>query len=448
MPFLKKKVSIGASNSARSARSNQRRQSRSSYVYTPPSEGRTVTITVANDSDRIMRDEIFDVTIAVTSPPGVSVYIGTMELTVLGRTHQTLGNRRNVRMFHFTGGEEAIIDEDNQGHEKGTPVTRITFEQGDGGIKTIQGVINIAQKVQIKAIDQQYHTLCAVSDEIEIVHRIRQYTTQGGNANVNSYDENIIKQLNCWDDWNIGAPPDPPEQTPQNQEASVMPYTFMTDAQPPAELVKALAYKVSGFNVNAPTGMNLMGITADTLLCMTTGTSEGTAENPKERRDVNASALPFETPDRRAELTPKGWIFYYGTYSTNDEDAAPLMDYGTPTVTTVEDSFQWGIRWLMAKRTHQVYTPTPPEGGKKVTAVRRIPWLTHDGTVKAYADSNGRTDGSEFVIDVRRLYAEGVDPDSTDPRAPTYLWPIQADGSARQIDNAYEAEDSAEDPEE
>ncbi|MDE0087479.1 MAG: hypothetical protein OXU23_17285 [Candidatus Poribacteria bacterium] len=428
-----------------------------------------------------MRDEIFDVTIAVTSPPGVSVYIGTMELTVLGRTHQTLGNRRNVRMFHFTGGEEAIIDEDNQGHEKGTPVTRITFAQADGGIKTIQGVINIAQKVQIKAIDQQYHTLCAVSDEIEIVHRIRQYTTQGGNANFNVHDGNIIKQLNCWDDWNISPPPDPPEQpaqnqggqtpqnqggqTPQNQEASVMPYTFMTDAQPPAELVKAIAYKASGFNTNTPENLNLMGITAEILLCMTTGapeevteTSDGTTKTRRrERRDVNASALPFETPDRRAELTPLGWIFYLGTYSTNDKDAAPLMDYGTqnedgtvekaPTVTTVDDSFKWGIRWLIAKRTAQEYTESPAAGKKHVSEVKRIPWLTHDGTVKAYADSNGRTDGAEFVKVVRKLYAEGVDPNSTEENT-TYLWPIKADGSARQIDNAYEAEDSEEDPEE
>lgn len=438
MSFLKKKVSIGASASMMNSRRNQRRQSRSNYVYTPPSEGRTVTITVANDSDRIMRDEIFDVTIAVTSPPGVSVYIGTMELTVLGRTHQTLGNRRNVRMFHFTGGEEAIIDEDNQGHEKGTPVTRITFEQGDGGIKTIQGVINIAQKVQIRAIDQQYHTLCAETSEIEIVHRLRQYTTHGGNANVNSYDENIITQLNSWDDWNISPPPDP-----ENPQQPVMPYTFMTDAQPPAELVKALAYKVSGFNVNAPTGMNLMGITAETLLCMTTGTSEGTPENPKERRDVNARALCAQAV---------GDTTYLG-----GADAAPLMDYGmqnedgtvekAPTGTTVDDSFKWGIRWLIAKRTTQEYTESPAAGKKHVTEVKRIPWLAHDGTVKAYADSNGRTDGSEFAIDVRRLYAEGVDPDSTEENT-TYLWPIKADGSARQIDNAYEAEDSAEEPEE
>ena len=421
------------------SRSNQRRQSRSSYVYTPPSEGRTVTITVANDSDRIMRDEIFDVTIAVTSPPNVSVYIGTMELTVLGRTHQTLGNRRNVRMFHFTGGEEAIIDEDNKGHEKGTPVTRITFAQADGGIKTIQGVINIAQKVQIRAIDQQYHTLCAETSEIEIVHRLRQYTTQGGNANVNSYDENIITQLNCWDDWNISPPPDT-----ENPQRPVMPYTFMTDAQPPAELVKALAYKVSGFNTGTPENPNLMGITADTLLCMTTGTSEGTAEDPKERRDVNAGALDSVDADT-------------GEYS-GGADAAPLMDYGeqnedgtvekAPTVTTVDDSFQWGIRWLIAKRTTQEYTESPAEGKKHVTEVRRLRWLFHNGAVRKYADSNGRTDGAEFAIDVRRLYAEGVDPDSTDPKAPTYLWPIQADGSARQIDNAYEAEDSDEDPEE
>ena len=446
---------MGANTPTTNDRSNPMRRSTRSYTPTDPPapvpQNRTVTVEVVNPSRCMFyRDEIFDVTVTVTNTS--EHYDGTIELKLSeGETYQTLGNRRNVRMFHFTGGTEAVNSE-------GEPVTLISFGQEDWNSipiddsgttisqKRLKAVINIAQIVKIQATQVDAHgeptSLSAETEDIHIGYKLRQYTTKHSNDTVNSYDEKIIDQLNCWDDWNIGAPPDPPEQTPPDQAEQtppdppepVMPYTFMTDARPSGELVKAVAYKASRLatraNPDDPENLNLMRITADTLLCMTTGTPETPT---KERRDVNASALG--DPDSREEAdgsTTK--TIYLGTY-LGDGDAAPLMDYGTPTVLTIDHSLKWGIRWLIAKRTHQVHTSTPQEGGgdpiEAVTEVRRINWWVHDGAVRAYWISNGQG-GIAYLTDVRRLYAEGRNPRAGQAEQPTYLWPIKADGFPRQ----------------
>ena len=468
MTFLNKKISIGASNSARNARRNLTRRSTDGYTYTPPSENPIITIEVAheapaapaaptaptapaNEPSRCMfyRDEIFDVEITVTNIS--EHYEGTIELKLSeGKTQQTLGNRRNVRMFHFTGGQEAV-------NSKGEPVTLISFGEDDWeptpidnsgttiSRKKLKAVINIAQIVKIKATEVDRNgkptSLSQETGEIHIGYRLRQYTTHNSNDTVNNYDDKIIDQLIYWDDWNISPPPPQNQggQTPQNQAETPRPYTFMTDARPNGELVKAIAYKESRLatkqNPSDQDNLDLMRVPQSALNRMTTG-------HANVEEDVNASKLgdPESREEVKVKQNPNGTTttttktIYLGTYS-GPEAAAQLMNY-TPVVNTADDSFKWGIRWLIAKRTDHGKKNVPQEDGstiEQVTGAKRINWLVHDGAVKEYPkdpDNSAYVDDSNYVMHVRRLYAEGVDPNSG--TSPTYLWPIKSDGSARQ----------------
>lgn len=430
MTTFRKKIIMGTSASAGRSDSMSRSTAGDTYTPTappaPPSpQNCTVTIEVAPDSPRCMfyRDEIFDVEILVKTIS--EQYNGTMKLELLADTkEQTLGNRSDVQMYDFGR------DDPTRGFTTG--ITQLSFSESDFiGIEKVQStvrrvyqkrfkaVINVAQTVKIKATHvkttQQNYDLSNETGDIHIVHRLRQYTTDNSNDTVNNYDDKIIDQLNYWDDWNI------PESS--GQTSQTRPYTFMTDARPSAELVKALAYKASSLNPDTSANSNLMGMTTNALNRMTTGHTD-------VERDVNASALDDQVKGDK-------------TYSGGG-DAAPLMDYGTrnqggtvedaPAVTTIDDSFRWGIRWLIAKRTQQEHRSIPAEDGKpareEVSQVRRINWWVPDSAVRAYADSNGQSGDVNYVTDVRRLYAEGRDPNSG--TSPTYLWPIKSDESARQ----------------
>ena len=458
MIFLKKKISIGARNSMRNARRNMMSRSTDGYTYTPPSENPIITIEVAHESpaaptapanepSRCMfyRDEIFDVEIIVTTLS--ENYAGTMKLELLADTkEQTLGNRRNIQMYDF-GREEGT----GQDRRFITGITQLTFSEADfkkrveEGVtfrriykKKFKAVINVAQTVKIKATHvktpQQNYDLSGETGDIHIGYRLRQYTTHSGNADVNKYDDKIVDQLIYWDDWNIPEEQNQENQggqTPQNQAETARPYTFMTDARPDGELVKAIAYKESRLatkqNPSDQDNLDLMRVPQSALNRMTTG-------HANVEEDVNASELLLNTPDREAELDDDNCIVYLGTYS-GPEAAAQLMNY-TPVVNTEDNSFKWGIRWLIAKRTVHGKKSVPQDDGgtiEQVTGVKRINWLVHDGAVKEYPkdpDNSAYVDDPNYVMHVRRLYAEGMDPNSG--TSSTYLWPIKSDGSARQ----------------
>ena len=385
------------------------------------------------------RDEIFDVEIIVKV---VSAnYDGTMKLELLADTkEQTLGNRRNIQMYDF--------GRDDPDHGFITGITQLTFSETDftgtepvkGGVtvkrvykKRFKAVINVAQTVKIKAIEVDEEGdptgLSKETGDIHIGYRLRQYTTHNGNADVNNYDDKIIDQLIYWDDWRISPPLDP-----QNPQDPRLPYTFMTDARPPGELVKAIAYKESRLatkqdpnDPNEQKNLDLMRVPQSALNRMTTG-------HANVEEDVNASELLLNTPDREAELDDDNCIVYLGTYS-GTAAAAQLMNYA-PVVDTEANSFRWGIRWLIAKRTDHGKKSVSQEDEstvEQVTGAKRVHWLVHDGAVKAYdkdPDNPAYVDDPNYVMHVRRLYAEGVDPNSGS--SPTYLWPIKSDGSARQ----------------
>lgn len=460
MTFLNKKISIGASDSARNARSRQTSRSTPSTPYTPPSENPIVTIEVAeiaevaneppaNAPSRCMfyRDEIFDVEIIVKV---VSAnYDGTMKLELLADTkEQTLGNRRNIQMYDFGR------DDSDRGFITG--ITQLTFSETDftgtepvkGGVtvkrvykKRFKAVINVAQTVKIKAIEVDEEGdptgLSKETGDIHIGYRLRQYTTHNGNNTVNNYDDKIIDQLIYWDDWRISPPLDP-----QNPQDPRLPYTFMTDARPPGELVKALAYKESRLatkqdpnDQNEQENLDLMRVPQSALNRMTTG-------HANVEEDVNASELgdPESREEVKVKRNPDGTTttttetIYFGTYS-GTAAAAQLMNYA-PVVNTEANSFRWGIRWLIAKRTDHGKKSVSQEDEstvEQVTGAKRVHWLVHDGAVKAYdkdPDNPAYVDDPNYVMHVRRLYAEGVDPNSG--TSPTYLWPIRTDGSARQ----------------
>ncbi|MDE0315352.1 MAG: hypothetical protein OXM61_10650 [Candidatus Poribacteria bacterium] len=434
----------------------------------PPSENPIITIEVAHEAPAapaaptaptaptvpanepslcmFYRDEIFDVEITVKI---VSAnYDGTMKLELLADTkEQTLGNRRNIQMYDF-GREEGT----GQDRRFITGITQLTFSETDfkgtepveGGVtvrrvykKTFKAVINVAQTVKIKATHvktpQQNYNLSGETGDIHIGYRLRQYTTHNSNDTVNNYDDKIVDQLNRWDDWDISPPPPQNQggQTPQNQAETARPYTFMTDARPDGELVKAIAYKESRLatkqNPSDQDNLDLMRVPQSALNRMTTG-------HANVEEDVNASELLLNTPDREAELDDDNCIVYLGTYS-GPKAAAQLMNYA-PVVNTADNSFRWGIRWLIAKRTvHGKKSVSQKDGStvEQVIGVKRINWLVHDGAVKAYPkdpDNSAYVDDPNYVMHVRRLYAEGMDPNSG--TSPTYLWPIKSDGSARQ----------------
>ena len=423
MTFLNKKISIGARNSARNARRNLMRRSTDGYTYTPPQQPeppeppeRTVSVRIVPPERLprtwLYRDEIFDVEITVTGEPA---YTGTMKLDLIASIkHKTLVSRGRVQMYDFASGAA------NPFCANDTSIRTVTFAPGDNGVKRFKAVVNQEQTIQIRVAEinekgVQNKEMSAVTPETLVVYRLRQYTTKHSNDTVNDYDGKINEWLNYWDDWNIGAPPEPapenPEEpAPENPEEQVEPYTFITDAKPDGELVKAVAYMESSLSTEKGAGQDLMQMTGTALNGMTTG-------HEKVERDPDASALPEGyDPD---------------TYADDPENepldidvVAPYMNYGTPTADTIDDSFKWGIRWLIAKRSVQL---DAERVGYRITTIN---WWGSNGAIKRYGDPKKKT----YAGDVQKLYEEGRNPhpNPQGERDPEYLWPIKADGCPRQ----------------
>lgn len=404
MTFIEnqKKIIIPPKISTTAAGNRQMGRSPSGYIYTPPEQPpeRTVSIRVlipptAMGIPRswLYRDEIFQVEITVTGEPA---YTGTMELELSqGETHQDLGDPNNeqrrgsIQMYDFGSGAANPFCINN------TSIESVTFVAKDKGKKRFKAVINIAQTIKIKVteIDEngvKNKEMSAETPNIEIKNRLRQYTTKYGNGPVNNYDGHINEWVIYWNDWDIGA---------NGKEPPF--YTFLEGSRPDGELVKAVAYKESSMkDDNKP---NLMRVTETALNGMTTGTAD---------KDPDASALPEGyDPD---------------TYDGEPlvlRIVAPPMNYGTPTVTTVDDSFKWGVRWLIAKRA--IIDDT---GG--VYSARTITWWGRTGALKHYNGEPGKE--VSYPSSVRKLYEEGRNPNGDTPK---YLWPIKADGCPRQTEN-------------
>lgn len=410
MTFLKKKVSIGASASMRNSRSNQRSRSTPNNPYTPPEDptspqNPTATIipsSVSPSRRRIYRDEIFEVTVTVSGTS--QVYDGTMKLELCEKaiTHQTLGSRGKVQMYDFASTEENTnCDEINRS------ITNLTFAPGDNGVKTFKAVINVApQTIKIKATHMRTtkhnFDLSVETPEIEVVPRLRQYTTKYSNGTVNDYDQNINRWVAYWENWHLGDPA----------------YTFIDGAIPPPELVKAVAYNESTlYPRNRRTNvenLDLMHVTGVALNGMTIQPEGTPAENLKTENDVNATGLG--DPDAEGRYTGTGANKQLMKYGTLNADGTVT---GGPTDATVDDSFKWGIRWLISK-----YTKIPTIDGDVVT-IRALGWWGEHGALSRYGPSNDDT----YADDIRSLYEEGRNPN---PGSPTYLWPIKADGCPRQ----------------
>ena len=413
MTFLNKKITIGASNSARNARSNQMRRSTPNNPYTP-SQDPTATIipsSVSPSRRRIYRDEIFYVTVTVsgTSQP----YDGTMKLELIANTkEQRLGSRGKVKMYDF-----ANLDT-NPNCTDDTSITSLTFEEKDNGAKTFRVVVNVAQTIKIKATHMRTtkhdFDLSVETPEIEIVHRLRQYTTKySGNQTVNNYDENINRWVAYWDDWNLGDP-----------------YTFMEGAIPHPELVKAVTYKESNLSIrpdpDEPINLNLMRITGGPLSDMTIQTPEDIKNKRIPQYSVNATRLG--DPDETGLYTGTAantQLMAYGTVNGNTVENGPAR-------ATVDDSFKWGIRWLISRYTRIV--------DSNAYTIRALGWwstivqtengdIERSGGIKRYGDQGDDT----YEEDVKLLYQEGRNPHETNgKRVPEYLWPIKADGCPRQ----------------
>ena len=407
------------------------RRSTDGYTYTPPQPPeppeppeRTVSVKIlqldGTDRTSLYRDEIFDVEIKVTGEPA---YTGTMRLKLIAEiTEECLGDRGMVQMYDFANlTPNPLCDKKIK-----TSITSVTFAAGDKGIKRFKAVVNKEQTIQIKVIEidengVENEEMSAVTPATSIDYRLRQYTTKHTNGTVNDYDGKINEWRDYWDDWNIGAPPDPPEPAPENPEEpapenpeepapenpeeQVEPYTFITGAKPDGELVKAVAYMESSLSTEKGAGQDLMQMTGTALNGLTT--DHGDVE-----RDPDASALPEGyDPD---------------TYADDPENepldidvVAPYMNYGTPTADTIDDSFKWGIRWLIAKRSVQL------EAERVGYRITTISWWGSNGAIERYGDPKKPT----YAADVQKLYEEGRNPH---PGNPTYLWPIKADGCPRQ----------------
>lgn len=421
MTFLNKKISIGARNSMRHTRSNQRSRSTPNNPYTSPQDPTAeITVTpVGGGAARqmVFRDEIFEVTIRVT---GTSrVYTGTMELELVGITHQDLGDPRNaqrrgrVQMYDFANFEA------NPNCTEDTCITSLEFEQGDNGEKTFRAVVNRAQTVRIRATHvrtpQDDFDLSIETDNIHVVLRMRQYTTRYvGNDTVNDYDDNINTWVAYWDDWNLGDPV----------------YTFMDGAIPDPELVKAITYKESNLSTrpdpDEPINLNLMRMTGGPLSDMTIQTSEDIENERIPQYSVNATGLG--DPDETGLYTGAAantQLMAYGTVNGNTVENGPAR-------ATVDDSFQWGIRWLISRYT-RIDDPNVP-------TIRALGWwnttvqtengdIERSGGIERYGDQGDET----YEEDVKLLYQEGRNPHETNgERIPEYLWPIKADGCPRQ----------------
>ncbi len=397
--MLRKKITIGASASARS-----RQTSRSTLECTGDSEGRTASIAVRPRNPRpvpitFYRDEIFDVTVTVSGTPH---YVGTLELELCkGKKEQTLGSRGKVKMHDF--GIEQV--DQNSNRRLITDVTQLRFESKHEGERTFKAVINMAQTVRIKATEvinsdgDLNESLSAETDDIYIAHSLRQYTTEHGDAN--QYDSYIDKWVGYWDDWKI------PVQTDKVKAPEH--HTFMTDAVPSGDLVKAVTYKESTMST-VEAGENLMQVREPALIGMNTN-------HPKKEDDVHGGGLGHD---------------YAGGAAG---DGRQTMKYRVPTVVTIfDDSFQWGIRWLIAKRTRF------NDSG----AVKVRDWWDPTGAAKWYNREKGKQ--VSYPLSVEKLYAEGRYP-HTEAGAPGYLWPIKVDKTAREDDANPPAETPADTPE-
>ena len=413
MTFFRKKISIRANIPTMNARRNQMRRSTPSNPYTPPQDPTspqdpTAEITVAPVGgaaarQMVFRDEIFEVTIRVegTSRP----YTGTMELELVGTTHQNLGRRGRVQMYDFANFEA------NPNCTEDTCITSLEFEEGDNGVKTFRAVVNRAQTVRIRATHvrtpQDDFDLSVETDDIEVVLRMRQYTTRHGNGTVNDYDDNINTWVDYWENWHLGDPA----------------YTFIDGAIPPPELVKAVTYNESTLyprdRITDEENLDLMHVTVVALNGMTIQPEGTEADDLNTENDVNATGLG--DPDSEGRYTGTGTNMRLMNYGTLNEGHT-VQEYTVtngPTDATVDDSFQWGIRWLISK-----YTRIPVINGDVVT-IRALGWWGEHGALSRYGPSNDAT----YADDIRRLYEEGRNPNPGDPM---YLWPIKADGCPRQ----------------
>ena len=316
------------------------------------------------------RDEVFNVKVTVTGTQAYKLQLGFAK----GETHQTLGSRGSVQMYDF----------ENDG---------ILVFSATERTKTLKAVINTAQIVRLKVTKARDNAsnpeppALAETGDIHIVHRLRKYGLHVTNLTVNDYDSYIDEWVNYWDDWKIPAQTDK-TKAPEH-------YTFMTEAVPSGDLVKAVAYKERSLK---GTG-DLMQVTGDPLIDMTTGNGKSA------KRDVNAADLPLDYEGGNLQLS-----------------VTPRMNYGTPTDDTTDDSFRWGIRWLIDKRTFHDYNTSTGY----VFDVKVIDWWGPTGALKHY---NGEDDKIvSYPASVEKLYAEGKNPH---PGHPKYLWPVKVDGTAR-----------------
>lgn len=187
----------------------------------------------------------------------------------------------------------------------------------------------------------------------------------------------------------------------------------MTDALPPGDVVKAVTYKESNLsNIDSLTGevnLNLMRVTGEALNAMTIEPPIKPGEDRKRvtERDANASEIGRINP-----------FMDYGTLNEGYTAENYTVTDG-PTNVTEDDSFKWGIRYLIAGR-----TKFPEIGG--VVEIRD--WWGPTGGVRRY--NRQRDMEVSYPLSVEKLYAEGRYP-HTEPNAPGYLWPIKVDGSAR-----------------
>ncbi|MBN2326336.1 MAG: hypothetical protein JXR73_04215 [Candidatus Omnitrophica bacterium] len=94
------------------------------------------------------------------------------------------------------------------------------------------------------------------------------------------------------------------------------------------------------------------------------------------------------------------------------------MNYNA-NINSVQDSFHWGIRWYIAKRSVYDYNVSPC-----VWKVYNMRLLPVSDALTAYGDGS---DGyAQSILD---LFHEGKNPNGA---TPIYLWPIKTDGCPRQ----------------
>ena len=386
MTMLRKKISMGTSASTSSGRIGAMRRS----TPTPPANQRTVSIAAVkseNPRDMFYRDEVFDVKVTVTGTRAYKLQLGFAK----GETHQTLGSRGKVQMYDFQNDGILVF--------QAVPTdTKRT--------KTLKAVINTAQIVRLKITEvveddtsnsesptpNPEPSVLAETGDIHIVHRLRQYATSYG-WDPNTYDSKINEWLNYWDDWNIGNPV----------------HTFIVEARPSGDLVKAVAYEESSLSTAKIKGTerlknpDLMQLTPVALNAMTIQPKDTKKEDRVTENDANAS-----------ENAAAAQRMNYGTLNEGHTVENYTVTDG-PTDGNVDDSLKWGIRWLIAKRTKFNGTVTIRD------------WWGTKSALRAYNGEEGKE--VEYPLAVEKLYAEGK---NSQEGSPKYLWPVKVDGSARQ----------------